>query len=443
MFENSKTNTILLDRLVVLCVYLQKKDYEHNFRIVCNLESTELFKMSFKCYICCEKLNSFALICDHLKIIHMIKDNCHEIKCVVDSDCKKTYATFKSLRAHVKTCRVNVDIFRDEDEIKIDTNQETMSYENMEIGSSTEFNVSHIDLVSNVTNDSVYIYGGTKSENIDDFLRSFTSEIVMLGLNMKSTDAVFKLCEKLVNGMRNICLEEDIETVANYITNKLQKMNTQPKRDIFFEKNDNFVRPEEKSIGVHWEMRKDSASGLRLPTQIQSKYQFVSITKTLISLFEQENFKQMYMEYNSNNPTVHDVSRKHICQPNRYKDFCCSKVFKDNKLFMNEPNSVQIQLFIDGFELCDPLKSKATIHSQVGVYFAIRNLPHRLAFNQNNIHLVAMCYANDLKTKQTDYNNLWEEIVRDISFLERAGIILNSQNTLKGTKCSLAIHDFL
>lgn len=35
-------------------------------------------------------------------------------------------------------------------------------------------------------------------------------------------------------------------------------------------------------------------------------------------------------------------------------------------------------------------------------------LPPSLAYNQSNIHMLLLCNSNDLKTQQTDHNNLWE-----------------------------------
>lgn len=146
------------------------------------------------------------------------------------------------------------------------------------------------------------------------------------------------------------------------------------------------------------------------------------ITETLKSLFRQKHFKKLYCDFN----TI-SGGNKHECIPGNYKDFCCGEV-----LFENHPDSLQIQIFTDGFEMCDPLKSKTNLHSQVVFYFTIRNLPQELAFNSSNIHLVVLCNANDLKTPQTDYNNIWKLIVDDISPLETTGIDIGEGLKLKG-----------
>lgn len=44
-----------------------------------------------------------------------------------------------------------------------------------------------------------------------------------------------------------------------------------------------------------------------------------------------------------------------------------------------------------------------------------------------------MINANDLKSKTTDFNNLWQEIVHDIHYLETFGVKIKSKPNLKGT----------
>lgn len=45
-----------------------------------------------------------------------------------------------------------------------------------------------------------------------------------------------------------------------------------------------------------------------------------------------------------------------------------------------------------------------------------------------------MCYSNDVKTNETDYNNLWDVVVRDLINLETDGIQLDDDTNIKGFK---------
>lgn len=47
--------------------------------------------------------------------------------------------------------------------------------------------------------------------------------------------------------------------------------------------------------------------------------------------------------------------------------------------------------------------------------------------------MVSLCRTDDIKTKETDFNDLWEHIVRELRYLEETGIQIDSNTTIKGT----------
>lgn len=53
--------------------------------------------------------------------------------------------------------------------------------------------------------------------------------------------------------------------------------------------------------------------------------------------------------------------------------------------------------------------------------------------NLKNIYLICLCNGNDLKTKHTDFNNLWQIIVKEIKYLEEFGIDVNDNLNVKGS----------
>lgn len=411
--------------------------------------------MFFICYICAKEFENIDQIIKHLKVIHMIKENVHEIKCVVKKNeknkCEKKFFTFRSLKRHIGNCSGTFD--ENEDEICSENNSDQC--ENQDNDSNREvcledcnFNGFLVPRMNNlnIQTDSMATklqYDRKTDSNIHEFLNDFIGEVISLGLNNKSTNSIFILCEKLVKSVQTFILrprksetDDELDAIVNYISNRLHSMNSQQKREKFFKESDNYIECEEKAVGVHWEMRRDLFSEKSLPTLVQSKFQFTSIAKQIIALCDQEDFRKMLIE---NNFTANNGTRKHICENDRYIGYCCGKIFKNNALFSNQPESLQIQLFIDGFELCDALKPRANVHTQVAVYFSILNLPHKFSYNQKNIHLVALCFANELKTKETDYNNLWDAIVKDISYIENNGIIIDGNITLKGKTQSIFV----
>lgn len=352
--------------------------------------------------------------------------------------CTKKFGSYKSLRRHVQTCVQTKNDVITQTEIE----KNATSALNVE---SSEFVIPHNDMKrSNINDESTHsIENETKS--LDEFFDIFISNVIKLNLTYAATDSIFSISEQLLQYTKSFILNElkkNSEMSSSDVVNltidcmaeKVHKVNSAPKRDAMFQNDPRFVRPEEKSLGVHWEMKRNRNSKQMLPTQVQSKFQYVPITKTLISKFGQPTFKDLYVNYNFGQKySRSSVIRKHVCEPDRYRDFCCGSVFKANKLFSVEPKSIQIQLYIDGFNVTDPLKSSSRIHDQIGIYFTIRNLPPEHAYNLNNIHLVALCHTLDMKNKYADYNNLWDEIVKDVSKLENVGLCISKElPVLKG-----------
>lgn len=93
---------------------------------------------------------------------------------------------------------------------------------------------------------------------------------------------------------------------------------------------------------------------------------------------------------------------------------------------------MRLQISAEDFEPCNALQSKSGAHKICAVYFSIHNLPPKYASKLNNIYLICLCNADDIKSKQTDFNNIWQLIVDEIFILENNGIIINGE-TLRGT----------
>lgn len=243
----------------------------------------------------------------------------------------------------------------------------------------------------------------TPPQRMRNFIDKFANRLDSMGLSEQATDTIFQLTKEFIKETQIFCHDsitnystceplEILETSMAFTFNKTRKYDTSYKRRKIYEANKAYVRPIDQAIGTHWENRRDNRSKAILPFHDQSTFWYVEIQETLKVIFADDAFRSMYFKYNGESG--------HKCTENVYKDYCCGEKFKENGLFRRHPASVQIQLFTDGFEVCDPAKTKTGLHGQVAVYFAIRNLPPELAYSLNNIHLVALVNENDLKKKK-------------------------------------------
>lgn len=187
-----------------------------------------------------------------------------------------------------------------------------------------------------------------------------------------------------------------------------------------------YIHPQEKAIGTRYEMKVDKTSKISIPRLIQSICQYVPITEQLTILFQNDKFKKLYFEFNS---------EKHTCVEGQFKHFCCGEVYRNNELFQSYPNAIQIEIYTDDFELCNPLQSKSGVHKLCAVYFPVNNFPKEYQSKLDYIRLVCLCYSDDInKSTQADYNNIWQLVVDDMKKLETEGICVGSIN-LRGTIC--------
>lgn len=273
-------------------------------------------------------------------------------------------------------------------------------------------------------------------DEMNDFLNKFILTISDLKLTKSATDTIFKTICEFVEKLHILNCDsitrhhnDDIVNVLvgtkSLVLNKLHEFDSQYKRrQNVVNLSDDHLMLREVAIGTKMKMKNDKENSVKLPVQIRPTFQYFQILDTLKTIFSIDRIKQLYFDYNLN--------RKHQCVPGAYTDYCCGQKFKENLLFAEFPESLQLQLFVDAFEVCDGLKSKAGIHSQIAIYLVIRNMPPELSYNLNNIFLIALCNAAHLKSDDVDYNNLWQVIVDDIRQLEDIGIYLNDGRTLKG-----------
>lgn len=412
--------------------------------------------MKIVCNICSVVFKDKITFCKHLKDDHKLKEDQNLLKCPA-RNCDREYVRFSSLSRHLDEClfmqtnqselndlniiseNLTDTLILDNEKERIENNsvEKTFNQNNPWVREpTTEFHVNEIvPHVVHSENKSNFVYNVDKSVvEFRDFLqKKFANSIDELKLTNTATNAIYKLTEELVCEMKkfhskslethsNTSASEVLDVVTDFVLNNLKTLDTDYKRNKQMESNPNHVKPQDVCIGVSW--KKSIQDDQIVFNKIRPTYSYVPVVESLKSMMSREHVRNLYFSYNQR--------EKHVCSANVYKEFCCSKMYAKNQLYAEHPDSLQLQFFIDSFEVCDPLKPKANKHSQIAIYFAIRNMPHELAYNMENIHLVALCNSNHLKSSEINYNYLWERIVQEIQLLEVEGILLSNGNRLRG-----------
>lgn len=231
-----------------------------------------------------------------------------------------------------------------------------------------------------------------------------------------------KFTEYLINADNGMDSAQSLDMSTSVVCHKLSEYSTNFKRCKMYESSEQYVAPQQLALGIRWENERNEL--IMTPSLVQCKFQYISITKTIVSIFQRPDFREVYLNFNESN------EKKAV--PGFYSDFSSGSIFKTNDLFQTHPNSLQIQIATDDFEVCNPLGSKSTLHKISAFYFSIRNMPPEFRSKLDNIYLVVLCNADDLKTKFTDFNDIWRIVVKDLSALEN-GIDVGGGLTITGT----------
>lgn len=429
---------------------------------------------NFECFLCKCKFTNEKSAISHLKLFHFIRDNITEIKCL--RNCNAVFYTFDQLKKHLKKC-VNTTAKPFENEgftasvESVDNEFKVFFINGVRIiqlnfvsflfkALNIEYNLNNGDsnfTLTSTANDINENESTTAPKLLEqtevsrnnaecqplesecseykmkEFLNSFNDKLCGLALNHSQTTEIFSLCADLVNNMykfnRNLILENNLDALSalelstKFVSCKLDELSTRHKRDRQLKSKKLFVTPQELAVGLRYNVSKSNFSDIAVPRLIQCKFHYISITQSIISLFQREDFRKAYFEFN-------DISNRES-KENVYVDFSSGTRFKNSELFANHPESLQIELATDDFDLCNAIGSKATIHKLCPVYFSIKNIPPKFTSKLNSISVASLCYSNDLNTMHTDFNNIWQVIVKDIAQIEN-GIDIGDR-IIKGT----------
>lgn len=170
-------------------------------------------------------------------------------------------------------------------------------------------------------------------------LTDFFQETGTMHLTHKQTDTVVDLNRKLIEAYTSTILDaikkeetinnavKSVQEVSTYVNDELNKASNSYKRLKKIRENKHYVEPVSIPLALKWSRTK-TVTGSDLPDErlIQSTSQFVSIKQTLINLFSQQDFQDVYLKYN--------VKDKHICKDGIYMDFCCGTTYKKHRYLL-------------------------------------------------------------------------------------------------------------
>ena len=109
---------------------------------------------------------------------------------------------------------------------------------------------------------------------------------------------------------------------------------------------------------------------------------------------------QLLQEVLSHNKILDKVIEEHTAQINRealhgdqrvYRSFRDGENYKTNSFLAVDELRISIKLYIDEFEVCNPLGTSRKKHKLCGVYWVLDNLPPGSHSALSSIYLAVLC----------------------------------------------------
>lgn len=124
------------------------------------------------------------------------------------------------------------------------------------------------------------------------------------------------------------------------------------------------------------------------------------------------------------------LSQEHL--PGVYRTFQDGQYFRQRNVSFGEETEISIALYIDEFELCNPLGTSRKIHKVVGVYWVILNLPSKLRSGLTSIQLGALGKSVDVR--KFGYEPFLEPLIKDFKLVGQHGVFVENLKTTVNVK---------
>ena len=361
----------------------------------------------FVCYICCKAERTIPKFRAHLHRHHLVGELQYPVLC---HDCKSSFSTIYNLVRHVTQFH---DI----------GNEEGSGDVPMELGNSMGMGTCN-----DISEDDDHVGLPVPDNDVSELYRDLHAEGISLVAGLRANSSIpFGVIPDVVQSFNNMssslvsiahaetlnCLassgvndnvvrdvKTQLEAKLKDINQPLDFLSTRYKQDNFFDNHKLAVKPESVAFGTNF------CTNEGISTLVYESFQYVSVQKTLRSLMQSKSFIEMMFEDK--------------CIPGVLQDFVDGERYKTHGLFSDSSKiSIMIQLFYDGLGVTNPLRGHSTLHN-IGVFFyTIKNVPNQYNSCFANVHLLALCYAQDLK--KYGFKPVLEKFVAEMKFLSEIG----------------------
>jgi len=166
-----------------------------------------------------------------------------------------------------------------------------------------------------------------------------------------------------------------------------------------------------------------------LDTKNKHSFQYIPILKSLQQLLSRRDIIDEVVEGHQRQNSNSGISYQ-------YRSSRDGSLFKDNSFLVGENPRIILNLYVDDFEVCNPLGTSRKKHKLCAVYWILANLPPGSHSSLSSIYLSILCKTEDVKTY--GYDRIFEPLMQDLKTLEELGVYVPLLGeSVKGTVFSV------
>lgn len=225
-----------------------------------------------------------------------------------------------------------------------------------------------------------------------------SNAVLSLLLKVESKYRVSQVAlNEVVLGMREIveCMKtEEQREAADQI---LCQMSTQSKRGNLYRRMWSYIEPERMFLGKEYK----TINGRPRKTNMYGYY--IPIEKVLQAIMHSTD-------------VLNWIDNSHYSQDGIMRDFCDGSFIRNSEYFQRNPQALQIILFYDDAEFCNPIGHRTRKHSMGLFYWTLGNFPPSCRSSYSSIFLLAVARTKHLK--KWGLGNLLMNFIRTMETLD-------------------------
>ena len=195
---------------------------------------------------------------------------------------------------------------------------------------------------------------------------------------------------------------ETIAETFSKIPEPFSSLRTNYLQTTFIKKNLNFVEIREVVLGKKICVKK--WKNKRSLVEKDETFIYIPILKSLQQFLSNKRVAKLV------------IKKPNYCDSEIYYDICDGEFFKNDPFFVEHEDAIQIIIYHDAVEVCNPLGSHAGIHKLDMFYYTLGNLNPKVRSKHCAVRLLGI--ANSHLVKKYGHNAILRPMIEDIKKLE-------------------------